>query len=86
MNSIASSRALLVDDDPAVLALLSRTVEGMGVRAESARSRSEARARLRAENFDMVISDVYMETYDAGIQLAKDAERPRPGNSAAGHS
>jgi signal transduction histidine kinase len=74
-----SSRLLVVDDDPGVLAVMCRAVETMGHQAVPAGSRAEARDRLRGSAFDVVISDIVMESSDSGIRLTEDASALRPG-------
>jgi len=73
-----TSCILIVDDDPGVRFMLLRAVEGLGHRAETAGSRSEACARLRGARFDAVISDIQMESPDAGVRLVDDARRLQP--------
>jgi DNA-binding NtrC family response regulator len=73
------SRLLIVDDDPGVLAVIRRAVELMGHAVVAARSRAEARECLRGEAFDAVITDVSMESADAGVLLVADTLALRPG-------
>lgn len=77
MNT-ASCRILAVDDDPGALKLVRRVVEGMGHRVEAASSRAEASARLHGESFDALLTDVRMESSDAGVRLAAEAHVLRP--------
>jgi len=72
------ARILAVDDDPAALSILRRVVEGMGHRVTLAVSRAEARERLRQEDFDALVTDVRMESADAGVRLAAEAHVLRP--------
>lgn len=71
----------MVDDDPGVLLLMRRTVEGLGYRVECASSRAEARERLRGHSFEALVSDVSMESADAGVLLAQEAGALSPGLS-----
>jgi signal transduction histidine kinase len=75
----SSATVLLVDDDPAMLGLMKRVVEGMGFIARTCSSRAQALAAIRAEEFGAVVADVYMETADAGVHLAREARVLRPG-------
>lgn len=77
MNA-APAAVLLVDDDVAVLAVLKRVVEEMGLTARAVTSLEEARAALREGIFDAVVSDVHLETADAGVRLAREARALRP--------
>ncbi|OGS01110.1 MAG: hypothetical protein A2V88_09130 [Elusimicrobia bacterium RBG_16_66_12] len=75
----SACRILAVDDDPDALRLIRRVIEGMGHRVEAAASRAEASARLRGEPFDALLTDVRMESCDAGVRLADEAHVLRPG-------
>src|SRR5258708_4667548 len=74
-----SSRVLVVDDDPGVLTLMRRGVGRLGPNVEGATSRAPARARRRAISFDVMVPDVAMESADAGVRLAEEAETLTPG-------
>ncbi len=67
-------RVLLVDDDPAILRLLTLLcgqLEGP-VHVESATTAAEARQRLAAwPQLDLLISDLVMESPAAGLALAR---------------
>jgi DNA-binding NtrC family response regulator len=62
-------RLLLVDDDLAVLLTLKAVLEFHGFEVETAASTREALARLEASTFQMVISDLRMESEDAGLKV-----------------
>jgi len=62
-------RLLLVDDDLAVLLTLKAVLEFHGFEVETAASSREALARLESSTFQMVISDLRMETEDAGLKV-----------------
>src|SRR5258706_10943681 len=62
-------RLLLVDDDLAVLLTLKAVLEFHGFEVEAAASTREALARLESSTFQMVISDLRMETEDAGLKV-----------------
>ena len=62
-------RLLLVDDDLAVLLTLKTVLEFHGFEVETAASTREALARLESSTFQMVISDLRMETEDAGLKV-----------------
>src|SRR5689334_5114928 len=67
---------LVVDDEPAVLAITARALEEEGLRVIAAHSAREALAVLqRADPFiDVLLSDLVMPGMD-GVQLALAAER-----------
>lgn len=68
-------RILLVDDDLAVLLTLKAVLEFHGFEVETASSTAEAFARLESSSYQMVISDLRMDTEDAGLQVIMAARR-----------
>jgi CheY-like chemotaxis protein len=66
-------RLLLVDDDLAVLLTLKTVLEFHGFEVETAASTTEALARLESSTYQMVISDLRMETEDAGLKVLRAA-------------
>jgi two-component system phosphate regulon response regulator OmpR len=61
---------LVVDDDRRIRALLSRFLLGEGYRVTTAESAKEARARLEALHFDLLILDVMMPG-ESGFDFAR---------------
>jgi CheY-like chemotaxis protein len=68
-------RILLVDDDLAVLLTLKAVLELHGFEVETAGSSAEAFARMKSSVYHMVISDLRMETEDAGLEVIRTARR-----------
>ncbi len=68
-------RILLVDDDLAVLLTLKAVLELHGFEVETAGSSAEAFARLENGVYQMVISDLRMETEEAGLEVIRRARR-----------
>ena len=68
-------RILLVDDDLAVLLTLKAVLELHGFEVETAGSSAEAFARMESAVYHMVISDLHMETEDAGLEVIRTARR-----------
>ena len=68
-------RILLVDDDLAVLLTLKAVLEFHGFEVEAASSTLEAMARLESATYQMVISDLRMETENAGLKIVLAARR-----------
>ena len=68
-------RILLVDDDLAVLLTLKAVLELNGFEVDTAASTAEALARLESGVYHMVISDLRMETEDAGLEVIRAAHR-----------
>ncbi|MFY9842744.1 MAG: response regulator [Terriglobales bacterium] len=68
-------RILLVDDDLAVLLTLKAVLELHGFEVETAGSSAEAFARMESAVYQMVISDLRMETEEAGLEVLRRARR-----------
>lgn len=68
-------RILLVDDDLAVLLTLKAVLELQGFEVETANGSSEAFDRLKSGTYQMVISDLRMETEDSGLEVLRAARR-----------
>jgi CheY-like chemotaxis protein len=66
-------RILLVDDDLAVLLTLKAVLELHGFEVETAASSTEAFVRMDTGVYQMVISDLRMETEDAGLEVIRRA-------------
>ena len=70
-------RILLVDDEVAVLLTLKAVLEISGFDVDTAASARESKSKLRARKYDMVITDMRMESDEAGrevIVAARTAE------------
>jgi CheY-like chemotaxis protein len=74
-------RILLVDDDLAVLLTLKAVLEFHGFEVETAGSSAEALARMKSGVYQLVISDLRMETEEAGLEVIRSA-RQQPYNPA----
>ena len=68
-------RILIVDDDLAVLLTLNAVLELHGFEVETAGSSAEALARIKSSVYHMVISDLRMETEEAGLEVIRAARR-----------
>jgi DNA-binding NtrC family response regulator len=68
-------RILLADDELTVLLTLKAILELNGFEVETASSAREAKERLRDGSFDMVITDMWMETETAGLEVIRAARR-----------
>ncbi len=74
------TRVLLVDDDASIVQLFSTVLEMNGFAVTQARSASEARDTIERESFEIVITDLHMETPTAGFEVVRAARdcSPRP--------
>jgi two-component system response regulator GlrR len=69
--SATRSRLLLVDDDPDMLALLSRWLDGAGMQCTTAANGNEALTQLDLQRPHLVITDLVMDEMD-GLRLLKE--------------
>jgi len=77
--SLAGRRLLLVEDEPAVRAVLAKGLTRLGLDVATASDATEALAWLESgAAVDVVLSDVMMPGID-GVELSKRARRLRPG-------
>src|SRR5262249_40869808 len=75
----ASRRGLAVGDEPAVVGMIARVLIAGGHSVATALSGEEALARLAAEPFDLVISDIGMGAGMNGWELAQRVQERHPG-------
>jgi DNA-binding response OmpR family regulator len=68
-------RILLVDDEVAVLLTLQAVLEIHGFEVETATSAREAKLKLRASQYHMVITDMRMESESAGNEVVEAAKK-----------
>lgn len=73
-------RVLLVDDEPAILRLLQTVLALADFEVVASRSAADAVLCLQQERFDLVLTDMRMETVTAGYDVVKAALQlqPRP--------
>jgi len=71
------ARVLLVDDEPTILHILATLLGKKGYDVVSVPDGEAARERLRAEEFDLMLSDLEMVPVD-GMQLLKLVRKIRP--------
>jgi len=74
-------RILLVDDELAILLTLKAILEMNGFEVDTAISAKEAKGRLKQATYQMVITDMRMETETAGYDVIR-AARQMPYNPA----
>lgn len=71
------SRILLVDNEPGILSVLSSLLKTEGYEVVTAREAEKAHELIKAEPFDLLISDIRMSPV-GGMQLLKWARTERP--------
>jgi CheY-like chemotaxis protein len=54
------ARILIVDDEPDIVMIAKRTLEGLGHETGEARNGNEALKKLKKERFDLILLDVMM--------------------------
>jgi DNA-binding response OmpR family regulator len=69
-------RALVVDDDPQVLSLITRWLEDAGYDVSTTVSFADAKLRIESDKPDALVVDVRLEAFN-GIQLAVRARAER---------
>jgi DNA-binding response OmpR family regulator len=70
-------RILLVDDELAILLTLKAILDIHGFEVTTAASAKEAVAKLKTDEFHMVITDMRMETERAGYEVIRAARRQK---------
>ncbi|HZQ90727.1 MAG TPA: response regulator [Terriglobales bacterium] len=68
-------RILLVDDELAILLTLKAVLELNGFEVETAASSGEAMKLIQSKTYDMVITDMRMETENAGYDVIRTARQ-----------
>src|SRR5271156_597402 len=67
------ARVLLVDDDPTARLTLKTVLEAGGYNVDSAASAAEAVGKLDAGEYELVLSDLQMESPEAGLKVIAHA-------------
>jgi CheY-like chemotaxis protein len=73
-------RILIADDEAAILTMLKIVMESASFQVETAHSAAQAVDCLKREQFDVVLTDMRMETPTAGYDVIRAARQlqPRP--------
>src|ERR1700742_4246075 len=69
------ARVLLVDDDPASRLTLKALLEAGGYNVDAAASAAEAVGKLEEQEYELVLSDLQMESPEAGLKVLAHARR-----------
>jgi DNA-binding response OmpR family regulator len=68
-------RILLVDDELTILLTLKAVLEVSGYAVDTAASAREGRSKLRAHEYDMIITDMRMESESSGLEVVQAAKK-----------
>jgi len=68
------ARVLLVDDDPASRLTLQTVLEASGYNVDAAASAAEAVGKLEEGEYELVLSDLQMESPEAGLKVLAHAK------------
>ncbi|MFD1094800.1 hybrid sensor histidine kinase/response regulator [Salegentibacter chungangensis] len=68
--NLKGKKALAVDDEPSQLVLTKELVKSLGMECDSCLDGEEALKKIKAENYDLVLTDIQMPKVD-GFQLIK---------------
>jgi CheY-like chemotaxis protein len=71
--SFELARVLLVDDDPTSRLTLQTVLEASGYHVDSAASAAEAVGKLDEQEYQLVLSDLQMESPEAGLKVLAHA-------------
>jgi CheY-like chemotaxis protein len=72
--SLDLARVLVVDDDPASRLTLQTVLEAGGYRVDAAATAAEAVGKLDHEQYELVLSDLQMESPEAGLKVIAHAK------------
>jgi putative two-component system response regulator len=78
----AGERILVIEDDPQELKQLAGMLDRAGYACSSASDPNDARRRLAAEQFDLLLADVRLAGSESGLQLAQHVLEEFPGTAA----
>ena len=78
VDRMPAPRILIVDDEPSIVALLRLVLEGENYEVETAASGAEAIRKLAEQSFELVLTDLRMETPTAGFEVVRSARRNFP--------
>ncbi len=71
--SVEIARVLVVDDDPTSRLTLQTVLEASGYRVDAAASAAEAVGKLEEQVYELVLSDLQLESPEAGLKVIAHA-------------
>ena len=75
---VFAAKVLVVDDEPAIRALVSKIVERAGFHVECARDGAEAIEKIENGTYDVLVVDLMMPNVDGYALIDHVAQLPRP--------
>lgn len=78
--NVDGGRVLVVDDEPAIRALVAKIVDRAGLPVDTASDGSEAIARMEATSYSVVVVDLMMPIIDGFgvVEYVRKMKGPRP--------
>ena len=73
VSQLTLARVLLVDDDPTARLTLQTVLEAGGYHVDAAASAAEAVGKMDRRSYELVLSDLQMESPEAGLQVLAHA-------------
>ena len=73
-NVLELARVLVVDDDPACRLTLQTVLEAGGYRVDAAATAAEAVGKMDQQEYELVLSDMDMESPEAGLRVLAHAQ------------
>lgn len=69
LTTLALARVLLVDDNPTSRLTLKTVLEASGYSVDSAASAAEAFGKMDQKSYELILSDLQMESPEAGLKV-----------------
>ncbi len=73
LKDLEMARVLLVDDDPAARLTLKTVLEAGGYAVDSAASAAEAFGKMEEQEYELILTDMQMESPEAGLRVLQYA-------------
>lgn len=73
LKDLEMPRVLLVDDDPTARLTLQTILEAGGYEVDSAASAAEAFGKMEEQEYELVLTDLHMESPEAGLRVLQHA-------------
>lgn len=69
---------LIADDEPSILELLRRALSGKNIHVTGVETGEEAWELIETRRFDILLTDIHMESHSAGLDLARKVRQKHP--------